>query len=188
MKLLIVYGTTEGHSRKIAEFLKKEAEAKGVVVTLCDATADPEPPLFVHGVIILSSMHMEKYQSAVEHYIRAYKDKLAKVPTAFLSVSLTAASDNEESWAELKKLTTDFLTATGWQPKIIEYVAGALLYTEYDFFKKFILRMIAKKVGGGTDTSGDYVYTDWNKLRQTLDAFIQEMNRSEDAQVKEEYL
>lgn len=186
MRLLIVYGTTEGHTRKIAQFLKDEAEKKGINVTLCDASNEPEPPLFFNGVIICSSIHMQKYQASVSHYVMSYSDKLNAAPSAFCSVSLTAAGDEEKSWEELKTLTNEFLHHTKWAPQFTEYVAGALLYTKYDFFKKYIMRMIAKKAGGSTDTSDDYVYTDWKKLTEFLNAFATEMVKQKDKVSAEE--
>jgi menaquinone-dependent protoporphyrinogen oxidase len=50
----------------------------------------------------------------------------------------------------------------------VEQVAGALRYTQYDFFKKFTLRMIAKRAGGSTDTSHDTEYTDWKQVNEIL--------------------
>jgi len=186
MKLLIVYGTTEGHTRNIAQFLKDEAEKKGINVTLCDASNEPEPPLFFNGVIVCSSIHMQNYQASVSHYIMSYSDKLNVVPSAFCSVSLTAAGDEEKSWEELKTLTTEFLHNTKWAPQFTEYVAGALLYTQYDFFKKYIMRMIAKKAGGDTDTKGDYVYTDWKALSVFVNDFVAEMEKQKDKVSAEE--
>jgi menaquinone-dependent protoporphyrinogen oxidase len=189
MRLLIVYGTTEGHTRKIAQFLKDEAEKKGINVTLCDASNEPEPPLFFNGVIVCSSIHIQKYQASVAHYVMTYSDKLNAVPLAFCSVSLTAAGDEEKSWEELKKITVEFLHSTKWTPQFTEYVAGALLFTKYDFFKKYIMRMIAKKAGGNTDTSDDYVYTDWKKLSVFANAFVAEMEKQKDkVSVEEVYL
>jgi len=189
MRLLIVYGTTEGHTRKIAQFLKEEAEKKGINVTLCDASNEPEPPLFFNGVIVCSSLHVHKYQAAIAHYVMSYSDKLNVAPSAFCSVSLTAAGDEEKSWEELKKLTVEFLHHTKWTPQFTEYVAGALLYTQYDFFKKYIMRMIAKKAGGNTDTSGDFVYTDWKSLTLFLTAFVAEMEKQKDkVGIEEAYL
>jgi menaquinone-dependent protoporphyrinogen oxidase len=171
MKLLIVYGTTEGQTRKIAEYLRTEAEKAGVQAALCDATCAPIAPDGYDGVIIASSVHMHKYQTSVEHYIMANLGTLNDMPTAFCSVSLTAAGDDAESWKELEELTARFLIETGWKPTMIQQVAGALRFTQYDFFKKFIMRMIAKKAGE-KDPSGDKEYTDWSKLNSFLAEFM----------------
>jgi menaquinone-dependent protoporphyrinogen oxidase len=49
-------------------------------------------------------------------------------------------------------------------------VAGALAYSKYSFFVKLVMKTIAWKAGGPTDTSRDYEFTDW----ATLDRFVLE--------------
>lgn len=174
MKLLIVYGTTEGQTRKICQFLKEEAEKLHHEVSLCDATEHPfTPSTNFDSIIVAASVHMHKYQSAIKHYVKDHKQMLNKIPSAFLSVSLTAASDDQASWKELEALTEEFLEHTGWKPRHVAQIAGALRYSQYDFFKKFIMRLIAKKEGGNTDTSHDYEYTDWDKLKAFLDKILE---------------
>jgi menaquinone-dependent protoporphyrinogen oxidase len=168
MNLLIIYGTTEGHTRTICEFLKEEAEAAGHSVLLLDASENQESPEGYDVAIIAASMHAGKYQTTIGHYVEEHRDALNLMESVFLSVSLTAASNEPESWKELEKQTDEFLASTGWEPSLIEQVAGALLYTKYDFFKRFIMRMITSKAGGDTDTSKDYVYTDWNQVKGVL--------------------
>jgi menaquinone-dependent protoporphyrinogen oxidase len=73
--------------------------------------------------------------------------------------------------AELDAIVHRFLDPIGWQPTIIKPVAGALLYTKYNIFMRWIMKRIARKAGGDTDTSRDYDYTDWNDLRMFADEF-----------------
>ena len=42
----------------------------------------------------------------------------------------------------------------------VKHVAGALLYTRYNIFKRWIMKRIVAKAGGDTDVSRDYDYTD----------------------------
>jgi len=173
MKVLIIYGSTEGQTRKIASFLKEEAEKRGHQVTLSDATDNP--PALTAGydlVLIGASVHAHKYQTAVSHYIKSNAGVLNKTRSGFFSVSLAAAGDDTEDWKELNEITNALLEETGWKPAHIEQVAGALRYTQYDFFKKFIMRLIAKRHGRPADTSGDYEYTDWAKLKVFLEKML----------------
>ena len=174
MKLLIVYGTTEGQTRKIAEFLKAESEKQGVQAAICDTTCTQISPDGYDAVIICSSMHMHKYQTSINYYIKTHFSTLNDIHSAFCSVSLSAVSKgyDEESYKELTDLTSKFLLDTGWKPQLVEYAAGALRYTEYDFFKKFIMRQIAQRSKGDTDTSHDHEYTNWDQLRSFLNEFL----------------
>ena len=172
MKVLIVYGSTEGQTRKIANFLKEEIKKLGHEVSLADATDKPPHPAGFDLVLIGASVHVHKYQTAVLHYIKTNVEALNKTQSGFFSVSMAAASGDAESLNELNDVTTAFLKDTGWTPSCIEQVAGALLYTHYDFFKKLIMRMIQKRKGGNTDVSGDYEYTDWTKLKVFLEKML----------------
>ena len=168
MKLLILYSTTEGQTRKIGEFLRDEAKKRDHEVELMDVSNSTVSPVDFDTIIIAASVHAGKYQPRVEQYIMEHNDELDDMKGAFISVSLTAAGDDPKAWENLKKITGDFLTETGWEPGIVEYAAGALRYSKYNFIKKWIMRMIAKKSGGGTDTTRDYEYTDWNQVRNVL--------------------
>jgi len=165
MKILIVYGSTEGQTRKIANFLRQEAAGLGHDVRLADASDKPPKPAGYDMILIGASVHMHKYQSAVQHYIKDHIEALNKTNCGFLSVSMATASGDAESLKERDEVTAGFLKDTGWKPVHVEQVAGALLYTHYDFFKKLIMRMIAKRHGESTDTSSDHEYTDWDKLK-----------------------
>ena len=171
MKLLIVYGTTEGHSRKIARFMKDILQDAGHEVTIADASDEPPGPKDYDGVLIGGSIHIHKYQPAVAHYITHHVAALNKMPGAFFSVCLAVASDIEEEHLEAQKITSDFLLQTGWAPLMTTQIAGALKYTEYDFFKRLIMKMISKKEGRTTDTSQNYEYTDWNEVKKFVVEF-----------------
>mgnify|MGYP006290585723 CR=1 FL=1 len=180
MKLLIVYGSTEGQTKKICEFLKVEAEKRGHQVAIEDSTEKPESPKAYNAVIIGASVHMGKYQSSIKHYVQSHLAALGRIPTVFLSVSLTAVSDDAESWDELEAVTDQFLDQTQWHPDYIEQVAGALRYTEYNWLKRFLMRMIAKNSGQDTDTTTDHEYTDWDQVRGIIDKLESEVEKLQD--------
>lgn len=181
MKLLIVYGTTEGQTRKICEFLRDQAQKAGHDVSLVDSTGADVHPKGLDAVIIAGSLHAHKYQSSIEHYVQKHYDALNAVPSAFVSVSLTAAQDEPDSWKELRQITQEFIDTTGWEPTIVEQVAGALRYTEYNFLKKFLMRMIAQKSGGSTDTSKDHEYTDWDQVKRIIERLEKTFNDAKQA-------
>ncbi|MFE3867906.1 flavodoxin domain-containing protein [Flavobacterium sp. LS2P90] len=177
MKLLILYGTTEGQTRKIAYFMEAILQNAGHQVTIADTTAEPPAPEEYDAVIIGSSIHMHKYQSAVKHYIRKHVPELNQMPGAFFSVSLAAASGLEDEHREVQKITTDFLEQTGCKPLMTSQIAGALKYTEYDYFKRLVMKMISKKEGGATDTSKDYEYTHWDEETKFINEFVKKTSQ-----------
>ena len=84
---------------------------------------------------------------------------------------LAVASGTVEAQEEADAILHTFLQNTGWAPTDTMEVAGALKYTQYDFFKRLALQMIAKRSGGSTDTSCDHEYTDWTALARFLSDF-----------------
>ncbi|WP_367751949.1 menaquinone-dependent protoporphyrinogen IX dehydrogenase [Flavobacterium sp. WC2430] len=177
MKLLIIYGTTEGQTRRIAHYMEVLLQNNGHQVTIADTTVNPPSPEGYDAILIGSSIHMHKYQSAVKHYIKKYLAELNQIPSAFFSVSLAVASGLEEENQEVQKITNDFLQQTGWKPMLTTQIAGALKYTEYDYFKRLIMKMISKKQGGATDTSQDYEYTNWDEVNKFTNQFINKVSQ-----------
>ena len=92
------------------------------------------------------------------------RDALNGMPSAFFSVSLAAAEDDDESRAVTRKFVADFVEETGWNPSTTTTFAGALQYREYDFFTRTLIRLMMKRGGHPTDTSRDYDYTDWDAV------------------------
>jgi menaquinone-dependent protoporphyrinogen oxidase len=176
MELLLVYGTTEGQTRKIAQFVADRVSQQGhhtQLVNAIDATSAVDPRDF-DAVIIAASVHAGRYQSAVVHFVIEHLAAIATRSNAFLSVSLAAAGDDEDDVQGLKKCVADFAHETGWTPRSIHHVAGAFRYTAYDFLKRWAMKYIAYRKGGPTDTSRDYELTDWDDLTRFVDSFLKE--------------
>ena len=105
--------------------------------------------------------------------MRAYAAQLNRMPTAFLSVCLGILEQRPEVQREVVEIMRRFERQTGWRPTTDRPVAGALLYRQYGFLKRWVMRRIVAQAGGDTDTSRNYEYTDWQALR----AFVQEFAR-----------
>ncbi len=173
MKVLLVYGTTEGQTRKVAEFVADHLARQGCqtqVVNAIDTTAAHDPNEF-DAVIIAASLHAGRYQSAIVHFIIEHLAGIKARPNAFLSVSLAATSDDEDDVQGLKGCVAEFTQQTGWTPQHIHHVAGAFRYTAYDFLKRWAMKYIAYRKGGPTDTSRDHELTDWADLARFVESF-----------------
>lgn len=175
MKFLIIYGTGEGQTRKISRFIEGILEEEGHQATIADATEEPPSAEEYEAILIGSSIHMHRYHDAVKDYIMQNLKELNNKPSVFFSVCMAVASDIEEEHEEARKIAADFLEYTGWKTQNIWHIAGALKYTRYDYFKRLIMRMIAQKQGGSTDTSRDHEYTDWEELRKNVLTFLKQL-------------
>ena len=55
---------------------------------------------------------------------------------------------------------------------MVVILAGALNYTQYDYFKRLLMHLIAKQRGRSTDTAHDHEYTDWDDLTRFVEEFL----------------
>ena len=164
-RILVLYGTGEGQTQKIANTIGDTMRAHGLDVDVIQAGhIDPDPNQY-SGVIVAASIHAGGYQKPVGVWLRAHADQLGRMPTAFVSVCLSILSNNEAGRKEAEAIPQRFISGLHWQPTVVKIVAGALLYTQYNFFTRWIMKRIVASAGGDTDTTRDYEYTDWNDVR-----------------------
>jgi menaquinone-dependent protoporphyrinogen oxidase len=174
MRILIVYGTMYGQTRKVVEFLAERLrQSADVEVKEAGGAGDVDPVDF-DGTIVASSMEMGSYRPVVIKFVRRHLAALSAKPSVFVSVSMAAANTlrREQAMAELEKWLARFSRKSGWTPARVEYVAGGLAYTRYGFLTRWIMLRIAKRVDKATDTSRDHEYTDWDALARFADSFL----------------
>jgi len=179
-RILIFYGTTDGHTAKIANILGRDLEDAGATLHIVDAGtghSDPRPQDY-DAVIVAASLHLGKFQRSVSQWVQAHHRQLTGMPSGFLSVSLSALQPEPEAQRELAAITERFFATTGWRPATHRQLAGALLYTRYGWLKRWLMNRMARKAGVETDTSRDYEYTDWEELSIFAQSFVQRVERT----------
>ena len=163
----VFYATRDGHTRKIAEYLASHLCARGldsVALNVDSPEARSSDWASVRGVVVGSPIYIGKHQKTAAEFVRAHRAQLNERPSAFFSVSLSAGSRNAAEVKAAQDLARGFIEDTGWYADEVACFAGCLAYTKYGFIKRTMLRWIAKKEGGSTDTSRDHEYTDWTKV------------------------
>jgi menaquinone-dependent protoporphyrinogen oxidase len=170
-RILVLYGTTDGHTAKIAGAFGNALRRQGADVDVVEAGRDAPSPDAYAGIVVAASLRGGKYQTSVRNWVSMYAQTLNEKPTAFLSVCLAVLQQEPKVRQELSAIIDRFLKRTGWHPAMTKPVAGALLYTRYNPFMRWIMKRIVKKGGGDTDTSRDYEYTNWDDLRAIADEF-----------------
>jgi menaquinone-dependent protoporphyrinogen oxidase len=176
---LVLYATREGHTRRVAEHIRGSLRSRGLSSELLDGAALPADLALsdYSAAIIAASVHRQRHESEILEFVKAHAKELESMPSAFLSVSLSEAGAEDEkappprraaAAADVQRMIDTFLVESGWHPSAIRPVAGALLYSQYNFLLRRIMKRIARQAGGDTDTSRDYEYTDW----KTLDEFV----------------
>jgi len=167
-RILMVYGTTEGHTRKIAGAIFDELESLGHTIDVYEAGDLPEHirPENYDAVMAGGSVHGSHFSKELRNWISLNAKALSDKPGAFFSVCLGVLQTSNSAIQEAEKnIVEHFFQETEWYPKTWTIFAGALLYTQYGWFKRQVMRVIASRAGGDTDTSRDYEYTNWEAVR-----------------------
>lgn len=160
----VFYATSEGHTRRIAERLASGLRARGLESEAVDIASDNADRLdwaHVRGAVIGASIHTGRHQRVAASFAAAHARDLEAHPSAFFSVSLSAASRNAQEVEAARTIAQGFVERARWQPDCVMSFAGALAYTKYGWLKRLILKRAARKEGGPTDTTRDHDLTDW---------------------------
>ena len=184
-KLLLAYTSCDGHTAKIAERIAMVLRDNDCAVEMCDlARSRPNRSANDYdGVIAGGPLHGGKHHPQLVRFASQYHNTLNEQPSGFFSVSLSAAG-NEEQQRDATRCLNEFLDDTGWHPKLKSIVPGALLYRNYGFFKRWMMKMIVKRAGGDTDTSRNYVYTDWDSVDNFANQFSRQISEAHSPQHK----
>jgi menaquinone-dependent protoporphyrinogen oxidase len=171
-RILVLYGSTDGQTAKVAVAVERTLRSWGLSVDVVNSGGlrDPDPKDYA-GVIVAASVHAGGYQRTVRQWVRAHAAGLRDRPNAFVSVCLAVVNRSPKVDRDLAAIMNRFCEATGWQPREVKAVAGALKYTKYGWLKRWMMKRIVAKAGGDTDTSRDYEYTDWEDLKEFVQRF-----------------
>ena len=172
----VFYATTEGQTRRIAERLAERLREQGLDSRPFDIDGDLARAIDwsqVRGAIVGASLHAGRYQAAAARFVGAHADRLNRVPSAFVGVSLAAASSDSTEVAAARSLAAAFPPAHGWRAGQAISVAGRLAYTSYNFIVKAMMKRIARKQDAPTDTTRDYEFTNWGRLDQFARSFAE---------------
>jgi menaquinone-dependent protoporphyrinogen oxidase len=163
--ILVVFHTSEGQTARIAEHVAAVLRDLGDEVAVHDVAGAPAPEGY-GGVIVGDSIHAVRHSRALTRYVHDHVAVLNKLPAALFQVSLTSANPDDEHTANAQRLVQELLDRTDFDPDLVGLFAGALVYTQYGWFKRRVMRVIARREDGDTDTSRDHEYTDWQAVEQ----------------------
>lgn len=174
MNILIVYASKEGQTASIAEFIAEVIRRHGHQATVHSGATLPADysTADFDAAIIGGSIHMNTYPRYLYTFIETHKDWLNQVPSAFFTVCMAIHSKHDNEREAARAFGAKLAAKTHWQPGMMDTFAGAIKYTQYGFITRWIMRSIAKKEGGDTDTSRDHEYTDWGAVTRFSEAFL----------------
>jgi menaquinone-dependent protoporphyrinogen oxidase len=116
-EVLIIYGTSEGHTALVVDRLRTPLEAAGHLVRGCSVDDAPTCPIGYDLVLVGSSVHRGHHHRGVTRWVKGNAEFLNRMPSAFFEVSRSsgggplAANDGQRSVDDLRH-------ATGWRPDL----------------------------------------------------------------------
>jgi len=188
MKAAIFFATREGQTRKIAERVAADIRAHGIDADVVDVRTLRSPIRWADYTIacVAASVHGGHHEREMIAFARQHRDELVRRRAAFLSVTLSEAGAEDpeapldrrqRAAADAQRMIDVFIAETGWRPARSLPVAGALAYSRYNFFIRFVMKRIARSYGAPTDTSRDYEFTNW----AAIDAMAEQLLTRADA-------
>jgi menaquinone-dependent protoporphyrinogen oxidase len=160
----IFYATTDGQTRRIAEAAAATLRQLGIESTALDV-ASPDAGAFrwehARAVMVGASLRVGRHQARAERFVRTNLAQLNARPSVFFSVSLSICSAIARDVEAARTIARAFPERVGWRPSRVVCLGGRLAYTKYGWLTRFVMRRIAAKAGGPTDTSRDHELTNW---------------------------
>ena len=162
--ILLVYSTTDGHTREICDRLKQVIEQQAHQVTLVSIdhalNIDLRP---FHKIVIGASIRYGKHGKQVYEFIKLNKHILESKPNAFFSVNVVARKP-EKNQPETNPYLKKFLKQITWQPRELAVFAGKIDYKKYRFLDRMMIRLIMWMTKGPTDPETVIDYTNWKQV------------------------
>ena len=174
----VLYATTEGQTRRIAEHLVAIFRDRGFTscaIDIASSDADYVDWRRVRAAVVGASLRMHRHQRAAEAFVREHGSDLNGHPSAFFSVSLAIASERPEERQAATARARAFPSSGGWHPDETACFAGRLAYPRYGFFTRFVMKRIARRQGAPIDTSRDYEFTNWDEVAHLADSVARAM-------------
>jgi menaquinone-dependent protoporphyrinogen oxidase len=175
-KILILYASAEGQTARIAARVVGSLVGSGHQVEAHYATPGRRMPDFAayDAIVVGASVHYGHHPRFLSSQLERQRTALARRPGAFFSVSLSADGPGAKPDAA-RRYADEFLRRIGWEPGRTATFGGALRYSEYPAWKRFLVGLFVRVAGGDTDPSRDYEYTDWRAVERFAEGFEQSL-------------
>jgi menaquinone-dependent protoporphyrinogen oxidase len=180
-RILVAYASHYGQTRAVAHRIAQRLRENGCAVDVVDGRSPIPSPVRYDAVVLGSRVEMGRHASVVLAYIRHHRGELARMPTAFFSVSMAAAK--RDAGDDPSGYLMDTFAELEWCPTESVAFAGALPYRRYDWLTRLVMRRVSRSAGHTTDTSRNHVYTDFAAVDAFARRFVRRLGATEAARV-----
>ena len=165
MKILILYSSIDGHTKKICSFISNKLK-QNHIIEINEINNDEKVKFYIYDFIIIgASIRYGSYRKSFLKFVNENHIELQNSKTAFFSVNIVARKKEKNS-INTNPYIKKFLKLSKWKPNLIEVFAGKLDYPKYNFFNKNIIKFIMWITNGPTQTDIVVEFTNWNDVKK----------------------
>ena len=165
MKILILYSSVDGHTKKICSFISSKLK-QNHIIEMNEINNEEDFKIYLYDFIIVgASIRYGTYRKSFLKFINDNHIELQNSKTAFFSVNIVARK-KEKSSIKTNPYIKKFFKLSKWKPNIVEVFAGKLDYSKYNFFNKNIIKFIMWITNGPTQTDNVVEFTNWNDVKK----------------------
>ncbi|SDK23886.1 menaquinone-dependent protoporphyrinogen oxidase [Ferrimonas sediminum] len=172
-RIVVLYSTVDGQTRKIAQRLQARLQATENQVQVADIETPNLDLNSFDTVVIGASIRYGKYRPAVIQFVEQHLGLLSRKRSAFFSVNLVARKPLKNT-AETNMYVAKFLKQVSWKPQLLDVFAGAINYPSLSFWDRNIIRFIMWMTKGPTAADTVMEYTDWGRVEAFADRLSSE--------------
>jgi menaquinone-dependent protoporphyrinogen oxidase len=163
-RILIVYSTTDGHTREICNRLREVIERQDHQVTLVPVAEVSDADLeSCDKIVVGASIRYGRHRPAVVAFIERNARVLNRKASAFFSVSVVARK-TAKNQPHTNPYVRELLREIPWRPREVGVFAGKIDYPRYGVVDRMIIRGIMWLTGGPTDPEAVVDFTDWQQV------------------------
>ena len=171
-KILILYSTVDGHTKKICQRVQSVVESHEHEVEL----ASIDGSLFENlddfdKIVVGASIRYGKHNKKVFDFVTRNEKILADKASAFFSVNVVARKPGKNR-PDNNPYVIKFLKRITWKPDEVAVFAGKIDYQKYGFFDRSMIRLIMYITKGPTNPGTVAEFTDWEQV----DAFARDVS------------
>ncbi|MFK7870607.1 MAG: flavodoxin domain-containing protein [Roseobacter sp.] len=172
MSLLIVYGSIEGQTDKIARFIEKLTTEKGEDVRVIDTHNRTSDADFtgVDAVILAASVNERRHSKRFDGFVTSKKAALDSRRMLMISVSENAAFP--EAHEDAQDCLEEMRLRAEIDPDSEMLLAGAIRTRHYDYNATQVLKHVVLRGRTYGPSVQDHEFTDCGALGNGISAFL----------------
>lgn len=164
--VLVLYSTTDGHTKKICQKIQSVLEQHEHKVKLFSIDDVLQVDLMQFDKIVIgASIRYGKHNKKVIEFVKRNKNILQNKPGAFFSVNVVARKP-DKNLPDTNPYMRKFLKQSPWHPDEVAVFAGKIDYQKYRLADRLIIRLIMYITNGPTDPETVADFTNWQQVEE----------------------